>query len=55
MIDTVSTGLLASGTTMLGYHEGWSGVRARRPACGYDIALAGKDWLSVAGDSRLRL
>jgi hypothetical protein len=48
-VDTVSTGLLASGTTILAYHEGWSAYD-RDGRRRYDIALAGNDWLSVAGD-----
>src|SRR6476661_887432 len=47
-IDTVSTGVLASGTTILAYHEGWSAYD-RDGRHRYDIALAGNDWLSVAG------
>jgi hypothetical protein len=47
-IDTVSTGLLASGTTILAFHEGWS-VYDRDGRRRHDIALAGNDWLSVAG------
>ena len=47
-VDSVSTGLLASGTTILAYHEGWSAYD-RDGRRRYDIALAGNDWLSVAG------
>jgi hypothetical protein len=48
-IDTVSTGLLASGTTILAYHEGWS-IYDRDGRRRNDIVLAGNDWLSVAGN-----
>ena len=48
-IDSVSTGLLASGTTILAYHEGWSAYD-RDGRRRYDIALAGNNWLSVAGN-----
>ena len=47
-IDNVSTGLLASGATILAYHEGWSAYD-RDGRRRYEIALAGNDWLSVAG------
>ena len=49
VIDSVSTGLLASGTTILAYHEGWSAYD-RDGRRRYDIELAGNDWLSVAGN-----
>jgi hypothetical protein len=47
-IDNASTGLLTSGTTLLGYHDGWSAYE-RDGRLRYGIQLAGKDWLSVAG------
>jgi hypothetical protein len=48
-IDSVSTGLLTSGTTILAYHEGWSAYD-RDGRRRYDVALAGNNWLSVAGN-----
>jgi hypothetical protein len=48
-IDSVSTSLFASGATMLGYHGSWSAYD-RNGRRRYEIELAGRDWLSVAGD-----
>ena len=48
-LDGVSTGLLASGTTILAYHAGWSAYD-RDGRLRYEIQLAGDDWLSVAGN-----
>ena len=48
VIDTDSTGLQTSGTTVLGYHEGWSAYD-RDGRLRYDIELPGTDWLAIAG------
>ncbi len=47
-IDNDSTGLLVSGTTLLGYHEGWSAYD-RDGRRRFEIALTGRNWLEVAG------
>jgi hypothetical protein len=47
-IDTVSTGLLSSGTTLLAAHGGWTAYD-RDGRRRYDIELAEHDWLSVTG------
>lgn len=47
-LDRDSTGLLASGPTILAYHGGWSAYD-RDGRHRYDVDLPGNAWLSVAG------